>query len=104
GAGSIVAMIKESTGKEPEMITGKPNPWVLDFIIEKYSIDPSELLIIGDRVDIDVLMGIKKGIDTLYILTGVGKPDDPEKYGVEPTYITRDLMEFYRRYRNYFPE
>lgn len=100
GAGSIVAMISEAVGREPDIITGKPNPWILDYIFEKYNMDPDKVLIIGDRIDTDIYMGYRRGVDTLFILTGVGKPSDIDKYGVKPTYIASDLAEFIRKYKD----
>jgi len=102
GAGSIVAMISEAVGREPDIITGKPNPWVLDYIFDKYDVDREEVLIIGDRMDTDVYMGYQRKVDTLYVLTGVGKLEDVNKYGFKPTFIARDLVEFIEKHKDLF--
>jgi len=102
GAGSIVSLLESSSGRKPDIVVGKPNPWVLDYIIERYGFRAEELLIVGDRVDIDILMGVKRGIDTLFVLTGVGVLEDIDKTGVKPTYVARDLSEFYNKNRELF--
>ncbi len=99
GAGSIVEMMVNAAGREPEIVTGKPSKYVLDFIFRKYGIDKEKTLVIGDRIDIDIYMGSKYGLDTLFVLTGVGLLEDIDKYGIKPTYTVRNLREFYMKYK-----
>jgi len=98
GGGSIVSMISSASNVEPEAVTGKPNPYVLDFIFNKYGFERESTLIIGDRMDMDIYMGYQRDVDTLYVLTGIGKLSDLAKYRFKPKYIAEDLAEFDEKY------
>ncbi len=102
GAGSLVEFLKACSGKEPDIVTGKPNPWILDLALRLNGLKRSDVLIIGDRVDTDIMLGANTGVDTLLVLTGVGKPEDVEKYNVNPTYIAKNLYEFLEEYSDLF--
>jgi 4-nitrophenyl phosphatase len=70
GAGSIVASVQTASGAEPVMI-GKPNPYLVQMILESAGVAPSEALVVGDRYETDILSGQAAGCDTLMVLTGV---------------------------------
>ncbi len=94
GAGSIVEFLKGCSGREPEIIAGKPNPWILDLALRLNGVRRDEALIVGDRIDTDIMLGALNNVDTLLVLTGVSKPEDIERYGVNPTYIAKNIYEF----------
>lgn len=104
GAGSIISMIREVVGRDPDIVIGKPNPWILDFLAERHGVELDRALVVGDRIDTDVMMGAARGVDTLFLLTGVGEINDIERYGLKPTYVARDLAEFYRECRECFED
>jgi 4-nitrophenyl phosphatase len=70
GAGSIVAAISTCSGVQPEVI-GKPNPLLLNLIMEQAGVGPADTLAVGDRYETDLLAGINAGCDTHLVLTGV---------------------------------
>jgi len=70
GNGSMVGAIKGSTKREP-VIVGKPNGFMLDNIASTQGIDKSEITMVGDRLDTDILFGKDNGTNTLLVLTGV---------------------------------
>lgn len=77
GAGAIVSFLETSTGRRADYNAGKPEKWILELALERAG-KPSNPLLVGDRVDIDMSMGVKAGIDSLLVLTGVTRvpPDD----------------------------
>ena len=70
GAGSIIAAIKESTGKEP-LVIGKPHTQGLEIILKERKWKKEDTTIIGDRWETDILLGKNSGIRTVLVLTGV---------------------------------
>ena len=70
GAGSVVAAVETAGGVTPFTV-GKPNPYLLELILETNRLDASEVLVIGDRMDTDIEAGRRAGCATLLALTGV---------------------------------
>jgi len=69
GAGSIVASIAKAAGREPDFVAGKPSPFMATLALE--GLEGAKALIIGDRLDTDMEMARRAGIDGLLVLTGV---------------------------------
>jgi 4-nitrophenyl phosphatase len=72
GAGSIVAAIQTCSGATP-FVVGKPNRYLIDLILAEKKMSAAETLVIGDRLDTDILAGENAGCDTFLVLTGVEK-------------------------------
>jgi 4-nitrophenyl phosphatase len=72
GAGCMVAALSAAVGSEPEMIIGKPNPFMIEYILEKQQMAPAVAVIIGDRYSTDILAGFKAHIKTILVKTGTG--------------------------------
>lgn len=102
GAGSIVAFLETATGKKPDIIIGKPNPWILELALKLNNLEKQDVLIIGDRLDTDILLGVKSGVDTLLVLTGVSSIDDIERLNITPTYVAKDLKSFVEEFNELF--
>ncbi len=90
GNGSMVAALRNATGKEP-LVAGKPAaPLMADAIARARASAP---LVVGDRLDTDIEGGHAVGIESALVLTGVSTVDDllsapPEQ---RPTYVLDDL-------------
>jgi 4-nitrophenyl phosphatase len=79
GAGAIVASLAACAGREPELV-GKPNPFVIEWILREAALGPRDALVVGDRVETDILAGQRAGCATHLVLTGVTASAPP---GVE---------------------
>ena len=91
GAGSIVAALIEASGKKPDMIIGKPEPWIYLEVLERENVSKDEVLVIGDRLDTDILGAKKLGVDSLLVLTGVTSKNDLENSSIKPEYVCTNL-------------
>ena len=91
GAGTMLGAIERATQKMP-IVMGKPNTYSIDTIIELHKLDKKKCVVIGDRIDTDILIGKTAGVDTCLVLTGVYNKEmlDAELGKVDPivpTYV-----------------
>lgn len=92
GAGSIVASIASASQKRP-IIIGKPSPYIGKIAISKLNLKPSEVIILGDRIDTDILFAKRLKAPSILVLTGVTDEDDLRKSRFKPNLIFRNLLE-----------
>jgi 4-nitrophenyl phosphatase len=69
GNGSFVACMELASGIKAE-VAGKPNPFILEYLMAKFKLNREDCLMIGDNLDTDVQLGRNGGINTLCVLTG----------------------------------
>lgn len=70
GGGSMVGAIGGSTQREP-FVVGKPSTFMMDYVATKFGILKSQICMVGDRLDTDILFGQNGGCKTLLVLSGV---------------------------------
>ncbi|XP_076295080.1 glycerol-3-phosphate phosphatase [Lasioglossum baleicum] len=75
GTGCFIKII-ESACNRNAVILGKPESFVIDYIIKKYNLNPQRTLMIGDNRDTDILLGKRCGFKTLLVLTGITTQND----------------------------
>ena len=80
GAGCMVAAVEGAIGRSPDEVIGKPSTFSLKKIIEYSGIAPSKTLVVGDRLDTDILVGLRIRAHTVLVQTGVNKEDDVQSY------------------------
>lgn len=93
GSGALQQVLIETTGVRP-LIIGKPNASILDGAMEQLGLQKSEVALIGDNYDTDILTGINGGIDTIHVNTGVSPVEEVMKKEVLPTHIIKNLSEW----------
>lgn len=90
GNGLFVDVLRAVTGLEP-LVAGKPDPALHEESVRR--VGAARPLVVGDRLDTDVLGAVRGGADSLLVLTGVvGRPEllrAPR--GSRPTYVSSDL-------------
>ena len=89
GTGALVNVLSSSLGKEP-IVIGKPQPTMLQVILSKYHLDPASTLMVGDRLDTDILFGQQGGLHTCLVLTGVSRLDDIG--AIKPDHVVDSLV------------
>jgi len=90
GNGAFVAALRLVTGEEP-LVSGKPDPSLHLASVER--VGAQRPLVIGDRLDTDVLGAVRGGADSLLVLTGVVRLQEllGAPVGSRPTYVAHDL-------------
>jgi len=94
GGGSIVHMISISSGRKPVNV-GKPEPYMLQLAMSEHKIsDSSRVLMVGDRLDTDILFGNNSGCKTLLVTeSGINRRDDIAKENIYPTYVAKTVAD-----------
>ena len=90
GNGAFVAALRLVTGGEP-LVAGKPDPSLHRASVER--VGAARPLVVGDRLDTDVLGAVRGGADSLLVLTGVTGVEEllTAPAGSRPTYVSSDL-------------
>lgn len=94
GGGSMVGAIKGSTKKEP-LVVGKPSTFMMDYLSKKFGITKSQICMVGDRLDTDILFGQNGGCKTLLVLSGVTTMEmlkDPEN-SIQPDFYANKISD-----------
>ncbi|MBO4630751.1 MAG: HAD family hydrolase [Lentisphaeria bacterium] len=90
--GSLIAPIELSTGKKAYFI-GKPNPFMMRRAVKHLNAMSRETVIIGDRMDTDVIAGVEAEVDTVLVLSGVTGKDDISHFAYTPKYVMSGMTE-----------
>ena len=80
------------TGKEAYYI-GKPNPLMMRTGLNMLGVHSNEAVIIGDRMDTDIVSGIESGLDTVLVLSGVSTRKTVETFPYRPRLILNHVGE-----------
>lgn len=96
GAGASVGAIK-GMGFEPERIVGKPSRVSAKTAMEVAgTTDPNKCLVIGDRLETDILMAERAGMDSVLVLSGVESRRSLERSEIEPTFVVEDMSALFQ--------
>ncbi len=92
--GSICASLEYATGKAPDLVIGKPDPRMLDGILQRYNLQPSQIAMVGDRIYTDIRMAHEAGALGVLVLSGETTLEIAEQSDLTPDIIVDDLEEF----------
>lgn len=95
GAGSLIAAVTTASMREPEVI-GKPEPFLVERLMEEVGASPAETLVVGDRIDTDIEAGRRAGTRTLLVLSGVTH-SAPEGYADPVEADVRGVLDLIER-------
>jgi NagD protein len=91
-AGSVAALITRATGVEPYFV-GKPNPLMMREGLNKIQAHSETSVMVGDRMDTDVLSGLEAGMRTFLVLTGVTQAHEVERYPYLPSQVVPSIAD-----------
>jgi len=90
--GSVAQLIRHATGRAPYFV-GKPNPLMVREGLNKIQGHSEATVMVGDRMDTDVVAGIESGLETILVLSGVTKPGDVERFPYRPGRIVGSVAD-----------
>ncbi len=89
---SLISSIELTTGREAYFV-GKPNPLMMRHALKKLNCSRVDAVMIGDRMDTDILAGLESELDTVLVLTGVTAREDLVKFPYQPKFVLNDVGE-----------
>ena len=89
--GATIAYVKAATGREPDLVVGKPNRLMAEAAAQKLGLPPAALAMIGDRLYTDVALGQAAGIPAVLVLSGETQAADVAGSPFQPDYTFENL-------------
>ena len=90
--GGMCEWLYRTTGKKANVL-GKPNPEVVDYLAKRFNVSKDEVLVVGDRLYTDILVGVNAKVDTICVLSGESSLEDVKAYQYQPTYILDSIKD-----------
>lgn len=94
--GSVAALIKHATGRAPYFV-GKPNPLMMRSALNAIGAHSESTLMIGDRMDTDIVSGLEAGLRTVLVLTGISNTGTAELFPYRPTIVIDSVADLIGR-------
>jgi len=99
GTGMIVGALYWMTGRMPDCICGKPETVIMNKALETLGLEASDVVVVGDQIDVDVEAGKRIGAKTLLVLSGVTTEENLEEMiersGLRPDYVLEHLGKLF---------
>lgn len=90
--GSVAALISRATGVAPYYV-GKPNPLMMRSALNAIDAHSESTVMIGDRMDTDIVSGLEAGMETVLVLTGVTSREDAERHPFRASRIVDSVAD-----------
>ena len=90
--GSVAAMITRATGAEPYFV-GKPNPMMFRSAMNRIEAHSESTIMVGDRMDTDVVAGKEAGLETVLVLSGSTRAADVPRFPFRPSRILDSIAD-----------
>ncbi len=88
--GAMAALIEAATGVSPFFV-GKPNPLMMRTALNYLDVHSENTVMVGDRMDTDILAGVESGMETILVLSGVTQRKDVSRFPYQPTAIVESV-------------
>lgn len=89
---ALIAPIEIATGKKAYFV-GKPNPLMMRSALKKLQCKREETVIIGDRMDTDIIAGIESEIDSCLVLTGITSLKEINQFAYRPQFVLNGVED-----------
>ncbi|RUS75990.1 hypothetical protein EGW08_016235 [Elysia chlorotica] len=90
--GCILSPLVLATGRQPTMM-GKPSPNMFEVLRKVHGLDPSRCMMVGDRLDTDILFAKNCGMHSMLVLSGISTVEDVQSAGASDA--TKACPDFY---------
>jgi len=90
--GSVAALVTKATGVRPYFV-GKPNPLMMRSALRAIDAHSESTVMIGDRMDTDIVAGLEAGMETVLVLTGISSRADAERFAYRPSRIVQSVAD-----------
>jgi NagD protein len=90
--GSVAALISKATGVRPYYV-GKPNPLMMRSALRAIGAHSETTVMIGDRMDTDIVAGLEAGMETVLVLTGISTRADAQRFAYCPSRVVASIAD-----------
>ncbi len=90
--GAIAALIEKASGVSAFFV-GKPNPLMMRMALKYLGVHSEDTVMVGDRMDTDIIAGVQTGMETILVLSGVTRRGDVDRYPYRPTRILDSVAD-----------
>ena len=90
--GAMAALIEKASGRSPFFV-GKPNPFMMRSALNHLGVHSENTVMIGDRMDTDVVAGVESGMETVLVLSGVTRRDQIKEYPFQPHHVLESVAQ-----------
>jgi NagD protein len=88
--GAMAALIERATGLSPFFV-GKPNPLMIRSALNHLGLHSETTVMVGDRMDTDIVAGVEAGLETILVLSGVTRREDVARFPYQPTHVLESV-------------
>lgn len=92
GCGALAALIESATGVAPYFV-GKPNPVMIRDALNILDAHSKTTVVVGDRMDTDILAGTEAGIETILVLSGATQREELGRFSYQPTRVVNSVAD-----------
>ena len=93
--GALVAPIEIATGTKA-YFCGKPNPLMMRTGLKLLHCHSAEAVMVGDRMDTDIISGLESGMSTILVLSGISSPETLKSYAYRPSVVLDGVGDIVR--------
>lgn len=90
--GSVAAMITKAVGAQPYFV-GKPNPMMFRSAMNRIEAHSESTVMMGDRMETDIIAGIEAGLETILVLSGSTKAADVARFPFRPSRVLDSIAD-----------
>lgn len=90
-AGATIAALEHITGRELELLAGKPSALIMQVALDRLGLPAGRCMMVGDRLETDMLMGQRAGMVTGVVLTGASTRADVARMERPPDLVLENL-------------
>ena len=90
--GALISPIELATRRKAYFV-GKPNPLMMRHALKELNSRREDTIIIGDRMDTDIISGIEADIETVLVLSGVTSLDELKHFAYSPNHVFDSIAD-----------
>lgn len=95
GTGMVIGALQATSGVAP-LVIGKPQAAIFETAMKRFKTTPAHTLMVGDRLNTDILGANRLGITTAAVLTGVTSREEIAGSEIKPDLVYEDIAEFHQ--------
>lgn len=90
--GAMASLIEKASGRSP-FFCGKPNPFMMRSALNHLGVHSEDTIMVGDRMDTDIVAGLQSGMETILVLSGVTTQKMLEEFPYRPNRIYKSVAD-----------